>query len=71
MIMGCIEEEEDGMACIEFEEVTALYDGKERHPADVDDLVLDEEEDLMTKPQTRYYDSSYEAGTSSTSGFNQ
>ena len=69
MIMGCIEEEEDGMACIEFEEGTALYDDEERHPADVDDMILDEE-DSVTTPQTRS-DSTYEAGTSSTMGCNQ
>jgi hypothetical protein len=69
MIMGCIEEEEDGMACIEFEEGTALYDGEERHPADVDDMILDEEDSVKT-PQTRS-DSTYEAGTSSTMGCNQ
>ena len=69
MIMGCIEEEEDGMACIEFEEGTAQYDGEERHPADVDDMILDEEDSVKT-PQTRS-DSTYEAGTSSTMGCNQ
>jgi hypothetical protein len=69
MIMGCIEEEEDGMACIEFEEGTALYDGEERHPADVEDMILDEEDSVET-PQTRS-DTTYEAGTSSTIGCNQ
>lgn len=69
MIMGCIEEEEDGMACIEFEEATAIYEGEERHPADVDDMVIDEEDSVLT-PQTRS-DSTYEAGNSSTMGCNQ
>jgi hypothetical protein len=69
MIMGCIEEEEDGMACIEFEEGTALYEGEERHPVDLDDMVLDEE-DSVTTPLTRS-DSTNEAGTSSTLGCNQ
>ena len=69
MIMGCIEEEEDGMACIEFEEGTAMYEGEERHPADVDDMVLDEEDSVAT-PLTRS-ESTYEAGTSSTTGCNQ
>jgi hypothetical protein len=66
MIMGCIEEEEDGMACIEFEEATALCGGQERHPADVEDLVLDEE-DMVTTPLTRCGSSS-EAGTLSSIG---
>ena len=57
------------MACIEFEEGTAMYEGEERHPVDVDDMVLDEE-DSVTTPQTRS-DSIYEAGTSSTMGCNQ
>jgi len=69
MIMGCIEEEEDGMACIEFEEGTAMYEGEERHPADVDDMGIDEEDSVAT-PKTRS-NSTYEAGTSSTMGFNQ
>ena len=63
--MGCIEEE-DGMACIEYEEGTV---GDERHPPDVEDLILDEE-GLVTTPQTRS-DSTQEAGTSSTAGCNQ
>ena len=39
MIMGCIEEEEDAFTCLEIDEVTQAL---ERHPADVDDIVLDE-----------------------------